>query len=233
MATPILVMGSPGTGKTASIRNLNPKETFLIVSDKKPLTIPKGKTNYKTILKENGKLDIIKSNYFETADPLVVKALLNQISDKRPDIKVIVIDTITSIMTAEYMRRIKEKGYEKFNDLGWDTYDLITMLRGLREDLTIVVMSHVEEAQNPNTGEWKTKFKSPGGKLVNGTFEPEASFHMVLYTDVTRVNGKTEYSFLTENDGGNTGRCPMGLFSEYKIPNDLSNVISEYKKYEI
>jgi hypothetical protein len=232
MATPILVMGNPGTGKTVSIRNLNPENTFLIVSDKKPLTIPKSKTNYKTVLKDNGKLDLQKSNYFETADPVVVKALLNQISDNLPNITTIVIDTITSIMTSEYMSRIKEKGYEKFNDLGWDTYDIITMLRPLRDDLTIVVMSHVEDAQNQNTGEWKTKFKSPGGKLVNGTFEPEALFHMVLYTDVCRVNGKTEYSFLTENNGSNTGRTPMGLFSEYKIPNDLAYVISEYKEYE-
>lgn len=232
MATPILVMGSPGTGKTVSIRNLDPKETFLIVSDMKPLTIPKSKTNYKTILKDNGKLDIMKSNYFESTNPVVVKALLNQISDNRPDIKTIVIDTITSIMTYEFMSRLKEKGFEKFNDLAWNAYGIITMLRTLRDDLTIVVLSHTEDNYD-SEGMLKTSFKVPAGKLVGKTFEPEASFHLVLYTDVTMLNGIPEYSFTTANNGKNTCRSPLGLFSEYKIPNDLAYVISEYKNYEM
>lgn len=226
----MLVMGPVGTGKSASIRNLDPKETFLIVSDMKPLTIPGSETNYKTILQENGKLDIAKSNYYETSSSVVVKALLDQISKHRPDIKTIVLDTITSLMTAEYMSRIKEKGYDKFTDLALDTYDIITMLRGLRNDLTIVVMSHVEDNYDSD-GILKTSFKVPAGKLVGQTFQPEAYFHMVLYTDVTRIAGKSEFSFLTENNGKNTCRTPLGLFSETKIPNDLSYVISEYKKY--
>lgn len=231
MATPILVLGPIGSGKTVSIRNLIPEETFLIVSDMKPLTIPRGKTNYKTILKENGKLDIQKSNYYETTDPVVVKALLNQISQNRPDIKNIVIDTITNIMTSEFMSRLKEKGFEKYNDLALDAYDIITMLRTLRDDLNVVVMGHTEDNYD-NEGVLRTSFKVPAGKLVGRTFEPESVFHMVLYTDVTMIAGSPEYSFLTQNNGKNTCRTPLGLFSDYKIPNDLSEVISAYQEYE-
>ena len=231
MATPILVMGAPGTGKTVSIRNLNPQETFLIVSDKKPLSLPKSKTNYKTITKENGKLDLSKSNYYETNQANVVKALLSQISDSRPDIKVIVIDTITSIITDEIMRRQNEKGFDKYKDIAWNAYDIITMLRDLREDLTVVVMSHTEDNYDSD-GTLKTSFKVPSGKAIGNQFTPEAYFHMVLYTDVAMVGSKPEYSFITQNNGKNTCRTPMGLFSEVKIPNDLSYVISEYKNYE-
>jgi len=230
MATPILVLGDPGTGKTVSTRNLPPKETFFIVSDRKPLTLPKSKTNYKTITKENGKLDLQKSNYYETADPVVVKALLQQVSDNRPDIKYIIFDTITSMMTAEYMSRLKEKGFEKYNDLALDTYNIITMLRELRVDLTIVVMSHVQ-VNYDSEGMRKASFKVPGGKLIGQNIEPEALFHMVLYTDVTTSNGKSTYSFLTQNNGKNTCRTPFGLFSDTLIPNDLAYVISEYNNY--
>ena len=231
MATPILVMGEIGTGKSVSMRNLDPKTTFIIASDMKPLTIPNSKTNYKTILKENGKLDIAATNYYETKDAQIVKALLTQISNTRPDIKVIIVDTITSIITDEIMKRSHEKGFGKYTDVALDAYELITMLRGLREDLTIVVMSHTEDNYD-SEGVLKTSFKVPAGKAIGNQFKPEAYFHMILYTDVSMVNNKPEYSFLTENNGKNTCRSPLGLFSEYKIPNDLSYVISEYQKYE-
>ena len=39
-----------------------------------------------------------------------IKVLLEKISSDMPHIKIIIIDTITNLMIAEYMRRIKEKG---------------------------------------------------------------------------------------------------------------------------
>ena len=110
MATPILIMGEPGTGKTVSIRKLDPTTTFVISTDRKPLPLPKASSNYKTVYKEDGKVDLQNTNYFETVDPKMVKALLKKISESLLHIKVIVIDTITSIMVDEYMRRLKEKG---------------------------------------------------------------------------------------------------------------------------
>lgn len=231
MATPILIMGDPGTGKTVSIRNLNPDETFIISSDRKPLPLPKSSTNYKTVIKENGKLDLQASNYFETTDASTVKALLKKISAECPKIKTVVIDTITSIMVDEYMSRLKEKGYDKYNDLALDTYEIITMLRDLREDLTCVVISHTENAYDSD-GVLKTSFKVPGGKLIGQNIKPEAYFHMVLYTEVLMNNNQPEYYFLTQNNGKNTCRSPLGLFKDQRIPNDLAQVIKEYKEYE-
>lgn len=229
MATPIMIGGDPGTGKTVSLRNLDPKTTFIIGSDKKPLNLPQSKVNYKTVLKENGKLDLQKSNYYETAKPGIVKAMLHQISENAPHIKVVVIDTITNIMTAEYIPRINEKGYNKFNDLALDTYELISMLRDLREDLTVVVITHLQH-QYDAEGVLKSSFKVPGGKLISSGIEPESFFHMVLYTEVSMVAGKPTYHFLTQNNGKNTCRTPFGLFEEVKIPNDLAYVLSEYEK---
>jgi len=232
MATPILLMGEIGTGKTVSIRNLDPKETFIIMCDEKPIPLPKSSTNYKTILKTNGKIDLSKSNYYETTDAGTVLALLQAISSSSPHIKTIVIDTITSISTDAFMSRLKEKGFEKFGDFAKDTYDIIKIIRQLRDDLTVVVMSHIENNYDAE-GALRTSFKVIGGKLVGEKIKPESFFHMVLYTEVlTTTEGRPEYYFCTQNNGKNTCRTPLGLFEEPRIPNDLKLVIDTYKAYE-
>lgn len=231
MAVPILVLGEPGTGKTVSIRNLDPNMTFVISTDRKPLPLPKATSNYKTTYKEDGKLDLQNTNYFETADPAMVKALLKKISDSMLHIKYIVIDTLTSIMVDEYMLRLKEKGFDKYNDMAMETYSLIIMLRELRDDLNIIVMAHVENNYDSD-GVLRTSFKVPGGKLIGQNIKPEAYFHMILYTEVVMNNGTAEYYFMTHNNGKNTCRSPLGLFSESRIPNDLANVFSKYREYE-
>lgn len=231
MAVPILVMGEPGTGKTISVMNLPPTETFIISTDSKPLTFPKASKNYKTTYKPDGKLDLQNSNYFETVDPKMVKALLTKISASMPHVKYIVVDTITSIMEAEYMSRLKEKGFGKFEDIALETYEIITMLRPLRDDLTVIVTSHVENNYDAS-GDLRTSFFTIGGKLIKEKIRPEKNFHMVLYTDVTMVDGKPKYSFMTQNNGKNTCRSPLGLFETTSIPNDLSEVIAKYQEYE-
>lgn len=231
MAVPILVMGNPGTGKSVALRNLNPETTFVISADRKPLPLPKASTNYKTTFDVNGKVDLQKSNYFETTDPQWVKALLRKISEELTHINVIVIDTLTSVMVDEYMKRFKEKGFDKFSDMALDTYEIITMIRELREDLFVIVISHTEDNYDAE-GTLRTSFKVPGGKLIGQNIKPEAYFHMILYTDVVMNNGTPEYYFRTQNNGKDTCRSPFGLFETARIPNDLSEVIAKYKEYE-
>lgn len=231
MAVPILIMGEPGTGKTVSIRDLDPQTTFVIATDRKPLPLPKASSKYKMITKPDGKIDLQQSNYFETVDPNVVKALLTKISNTMPHIKTVVIDTLTSIMVHEYMTRFKEKGYDKFSDMALDTYEIITMIRDLREDLYVVVVSHTENNYDSD-GVLRTSFKVPGGKLIGQNIKPEAYFHMILYTEVLMNNGVPEYYFRTQNNGKDTCRSPMGLFDSPRIPNDLADVFTKYKEYE-
>jgi len=58
----------------------------------------------------------------------------------------------------------------------------------------------------------------------------EGRLETVLYSDVKREGDTTHYVLVTENDGVNTARSPMGLF-EPVIDNDYHAVISKLLAY--
>ena len=230
-ASKILVLGDPGTGKTTAAENLDPKTTFIICSDRKALPFKGWKKNYKTVKKENGKLDLQASNYFETSSPQVIINLMKAISESRPDIKVIILDTITAVMENEYMARIKEKGFTKFEDTALDTFNLITAPDDLREDLTVIILSHTEDNYD-SEGVLKTSFKVVGGRLIGQNIKPEARFTTVLYTEVVKTDEGSKYYFLTQNNGKNTCRTQKDMFKDLRIPNDYAYVLQAIKEYE-
>lgn len=60
----------------------------------------------------------------------------------------------------------------------------------------------------------------------------EGLFTYVLYTEITQdVEGKITYKFVTQSDGTNTAKTPMGCFDELHIDNDLKYVIEQIDKY--
>jgi hypothetical protein len=232
MALKILVLGDPGTGKSTAAESLDPKTTFYISSDCKGLPFKGWRNNYQTIKKENGKIDLQNTNFYETDNPQVILSLMKAISDSRPDIKVIILDTITAIMENEYMPRIKEKGFEKFNDTALSVYQLLKIADELRKDLTIIILGHTETSID-DEGVRKTSFKVIGGKLIGEKVVPEARFDLVLYTEVQMTEDGPKYSFLTQNNGKNTCRTPKGMFEEYRIPNDYKYVLQKIQEHEV
>ena len=98
MANIIGIMGESGSGKTTSMRNLNPEETYYIDCDKKGLSWRGWAKKY---CPEN-------KNYIKTDDQNKVLALLHGINEKCPAIKTVVVDTLNGIMVAYEMRRSKE-----------------------------------------------------------------------------------------------------------------------------
>jgi adenylate kinase family enzyme len=230
MANKILVLGHPGSGKSTAAEGLDPKETFIICSDKKGLPFQNWKKTYKTTLKDNGKVDLDKTNYYSTANPAVMLSMIKAVSEHKPEIKVIIIDTITSMMESEYMSKAKEKGFDKYVDMALDTFNVLVAADDLREDLTVIYLGHTQEDYDA-TQTKQTSFKVIGGKLIGEKIQVESRFNLVLYSEVIMKEGKPEYYFTTQSNGTNTCRTPKGMFTDLKIPNDFKLVLQTMKEY--
>jgi len=214
MSRAILVMGESGSGKTTSLRTLDPKTTFIIEADGKGLSWRGWKKNYST---EN-------KNYIETDKVGSIMQILNRIDNQdMTHIKVVVIDTLNMIMVNDEMRRMREKGFDKWQDMATSIWELISDIHKLRDDLTVVCLAHSQTDKDDN-GYIFTKMKTSGRKLDK--LVVESKFSTVLLSKAT-ADG---YIFETSADHS-TAKSPMECFDE-TIPNDMNFVIDTLTKYE-
>lgn len=223
MSEIIAVVGQTGTGKSTSIETLNPKETVVINVIGKPLPFRGWKQKYTPLTQEGG-------NFYVSSDSAKIVSVLNHISQKRPEIKVIIIDDFQYLMSSEFMHRSSEQGWQKFTDIGRHAWDVITTAKSLREDLKVFILSHdqlIEDISPP-----RRKIKTIG-KMLDEKVTLEGLFTVVLFTDVIKnqETGSLDYKFITQNDGSTTSKSPKGMFKELTIPNDLSYVVKEIDRY--
>lgn len=214
MANLIMIIGESGTGKSTSIETLNPKDTFIIQTVDKPLPFKGFKTKYPLKTKE------INGNRFISDKVETILKILNSLNNEK-NIKNIIIDDAQYIMANEFMRRAKEKGFEKFTEIGQKFYNLINTANDMREDINIIFLQHIETT---DTGKIKAKTI---GKLLDEKIVLEGRFTIVLSTEVE--DGK--YYFRTQNNGNDTCKSPKGMFEDLRIPNDLNFVITKSKEY--
>lgn len=212
MAIMTLILGESGTGKSASMRNLDPKKTTLIQTIRKPLPFkPTGwKVRYE---KEHGKEPVVhESGNIYTVDS---SAHICQILAKTPK-DIIVIDDFQYLMANEFMRSVTDeaKGNEqfmKFNRIARHAWDILHTASTLPQHKRVYILSHT---QTDDFG--KTKAKTIG-KLLDEKITIEGLFSIVLRT--TANNGV--YTLSTQNNGSDTVKSPMGLFDSPTIDNDL------------
>jgi len=225
MSTLVGIVGQSGTGKSTSIETLNPKETVIINVSNKPLPFKGWKSNY-----TQGKLSE-GANYISTDVAATIVQALKYISDNRPEIKHIIIDDLQYLMSFEFMAKAKEKGFEKFTDIGKNTFDVLNVSRQLRDDLIIFAIYHEESiSENFNP---KRKIKTIG-KLLDDKITLEGLFTIVFFTEVKiEEDQKPHYYFVTQTDGVTTAKSPRGMFDELLIPNDLSFVSTKINEYYI
>lgn len=227
MADKILVLGESGTGKTFSLRNIDPSNTFYINVDRKSMPFKGWKSKFHVVRDEGGRQDPYKTNYMMSSDPEKIWKALKFIHNERSDIKLVIVDTLTLMMTDMFMSQINIKGFEKFSNQANTTYQIVKMVDNLRDDLTVVFMAHIE------TEDYETKFFVPGGKLLKEKVKMESNFTTVLQTKVEYSDhGANNYYFMTENNGSNTVKSPKGMFPGKMVENDLAKVIEHVKAFE-
>lgn len=215
MSKVICIAGESGSGKTTSMRNLDPETIMYIDCDKKGLSWKGWRSQY------NGD----KKNYLKTDFPQVALQALKKIDKEEQyrHIRVVVVDTINGLMIADEMRRCKEKGYDKWQDLAQSIYDLIDYALTMRDDVTIIFVAHTQTDHDDN-GYMFTRIKTSGRKLDKITLE--SKFSTVLLSKC--VDGK----FLFETQANfSTAKTPMGAFAEKEIDNDIAQVMKALEEY--
>lgn len=135
--------------------------------------------------------------------------------------KSIVVDDAQYLMANEFMRRSTERGYDKFTDIAKNFWSLINMVKELPDDVIVYFLSHIDR-----DAEGHEKIKTIG-KLLDEKITVEGMFTIVLKTNVT----DGQYSFLTQNNGHDTTKSPIGMFPTYAIDNDLYYVDKKIRNY--
>ena len=211
----ILIMGESGSGKTTSMRGLDPSTTMYIDCDKKGLAWKGWKSQYNTESK----------NYFACDDPDIVLTLLKRVNreDQFQHVTVCVIDTLNGMMVADEMRRSKEKGYDKWQDLAFSVYSIVDYALTVRDNLTVIFTAHSQTDHDEN-GYLFTRTKTSGKKLDKIVLE--SKFPVVLLAKGD--NG--QYVFETHANHS-TAKTPLGAFEGNQIPNDITAVLEALKEY--
>lgn len=225
MAAGILVVGESGSGKSTSLENLPNTETFLVNVGQKGLPFKGWKGKYKVLSKDNPTGNMLMSD-----DTEAILKTMDYVSNQRPEIKYLVIDDSQYTVANEFMRKAKETGFQKFTDIALNMYKIATKPKTLRDDLTVIFLSHAEVAQDLN-GNQRLKAKTLG-KMIDDKITYEGLFTIVLFAQKKEARGGVEYVFITNGDMNSTAKSPKGMFDSKEIPNDLMVVIQKIKEYE-
>ena len=202
MALSVLIMGESGTGKSTSLRNCDPSTTAVVNPVGKPLPF-------------RGKFTTLNS---VTESKEIIKFMKEQVAAGK---KLIVVDDFQYVLAVPYMNRIKETGWEKYNDFGANYFELIDVCKDLPGDVVVAYLTHCETLENGLT---TVKLI---GKLLREKITVEGLFTVVLKTGVNE--GK--YYFFTQNSGKDTVKSPIGMFPTYAIDNDLHYVDEKIRSY--
>lgn len=215
MAKVIGVIGESGSGKTTSMRNLDPKTTFYIDCDKKGLSWKGWKKQF------NGDA----KNFIQTDIPTTVMQILKHVNDddQYKHIKTVVIDTINGVMVAEEMRNAKVNGFGKWTDLAQYVWSIFDYCLTMRDDLNVIILAHSITDTDDN-GVVFTHIRTNGRKLEKIVLESK------LTTVLLALCKDGKYIFKTAADRSSV-KTPMGSFSSDEIDNDIVKVIKALEEF--
>lgn len=215
MSKVIGIMGESGSGKTTSMRNLDPETTFYIDCDKKGLPWKGWREQY------NGE----KKNYIATDAPATVVNVLKHINedDQYKHVKTVVVDTINGVMVSEEMRNAKVQGFGKWTDLAQYVWEIFDYCLTMRDDVTVIIIAHSITDTDDN-GIVFTHIRTNGRKLEKIVLE--SKLNVVLLAECK--DGK--YIFHTRADRSSV-KTPLGAFEEDEIPNDTKAVLKALEEF--
>jgi len=215
----ILVLGRPSTGKSTSLRNLDPKTTVLITPNTKPIPFPGSSSMY-----------IEGKNRFITSSLTQLKVILEKIPQERPNTKTIVVEDLSHFFSARTMSSAFQNAGDKWGRWGVYAMDIHAIIKQATEELreldAVVIIHHTQ------VGEDSVEGFASSGNLVDREIKPVSYFTYVLHSVVLEKDEKREYVFQTNFANNKEAKTPMNLFKDLYIPNDIAEVIKTIKLYE-
>ena len=188
MGIAVMILGKSGAGKSTSLRNLDPQTYSVVEVNGKPLPF---KTKKRTINTD-------------------VYANVSRVLQEAP-CDIVVVDDSQYLMANEFMRRAREKGFEKFTEIGVNFWNLVNEVQKLPENKIVYFLHHLEVDEYGNSKE-KTI-----GKLLDDKICIAGMFSIVILAE----KRDKEFVFDTQNDGQSPAKTPIGMFPDRVIENDL------------
>lgn len=219
----LIVVGPTGSGKSRSIKNLDPAKTVVVNVLKKDLPFKGSRALYSTQNKNLANLD--------KWDDVV--GFIEHISSSQPHITTLVIDDARFIVEKELFRRAKETGYGKFTEMAAHFQKIIETAENARGDLNVVLMLHDDDVISD--GAVVAKKVKMSGKMIEDHYNPLEVVPICLYCKPSMEKTSTTYQFYTHKCMVGTAeipaKTPEDMFTENTIPNDLALVFKAMDEY--
>lgn len=211
MTPNIFIAGPSGSGKSTSLRNLPPDETIVINTERK-------------VLPFRGAKKFTKHAMVDSYDKF--QASLNRAIAS--DCKIIVVDSFTSLAEMVHDKAVRSRpksdGFDAWADYGYMLHDILLQCKNSGKFVVFIGIDEVMQDHEMRV----TRTASVQGRL-KGKVEKE--FEIVLWTVVADGDNGMRYCFMTNTDGSNKAKTPMGMFEDRLIDNDLNHVIQQVEKY--
>lgn len=225
-AETLCILGESGHGKSTSLRNLNPEETFIIATVPKPLPFKGWKKKYTPF---KASKEGITGNYYVSSNWEQILKILQIINSKMPHIKNVICDDMQYIMSYEFVDRATEIGYSKFSEIAQHLMEILRYSEKMRDDIKLVFLTHCENVGDSLNPKYVIKTV---GKMLAEKVTLEGLFTYIFFCKILEgADGNYEYKFLTNTDGAAMAKTPMGMFEEKLIDNDLDAIITQINKY--
>jgi len=206
----ILIVGASGTGKSTSLRNLDPLTTIILNTEQKQLP-------FKAASKFKRQAMISELDAFE-------KYFRDGI--KKEDVKVLVIESFTALCEMIMVKARKlYTGFDIFNFYNDKVSEILRLSK--TANCYVIFIGHNQTESNDTGVVWQ--YCKVEGQKLKGTIEKE--FVITLFT-VPRYDdqGNISYEFVTGGDPTRPAKGPMEMFPQ-RMPNDLAEVIKLSEDY--
>lgn len=215
----VLLIGDGSSGKTYSLRNLNPDRTTIVQCTPAPKSLDWfGSGKYK-----------FGENVFH--EPHLIPAF-NRIVDVCKAGRDVVIDDVYYLAYTKYtilsedvdsMQNQRDAVFAMYRALGREQYAIFRPLEHMHPGTKGVIIYHDEL--------YKQRIISRQiGSMNYNRSKAEEQFSIVLYSDRLWLNGKTEYVFLTRDNAVTPAKSPPEMFPTI-IPNDMQLVFDRIEEY--